>query len=485
MVQEKEIFFKNILQFFDAVTITIAFFIAFFLMGIIRDVYNLGQMAYAPSFDWSGALFFLKNNLWIFISAIVFWLTFMAMLGAYTDFRTRPFLQIVWIIIRAGLFVTLALGSVVFLTKMTLTSRLFIITLVSISAIALMLEKKLILMILEFLRQSGYNSVNLLIVGTGKRAQQFIDTVQTHSKWGLNIVGLVDDEPGKVGTYVKGFKVLGRLKDIPRLLHDYVIDNVVFVVPRRWLGKIEEAIIACENEGVGAYISIDLYNTKISRLKQSNLGEFPLLEFETVPAKEWELFIKRVVDVILSVLGIIVAAPLFILIGIGIKLSSKGPIFFKQERCGLNGRRFTLYKFRTMRVGADIVKKELERKNEMRGPVFKIKHDPRVYPFGRFLRKTSMDELPQLFNVLKGDMSIVGPRPPLPVEVDMYEIWQRRRLSLKPGLTCIWQVSGRNDIDFEEWMRMDLDYIDNWSFWLDLKIMFKTIFVVLFGYGAY
>ncbi|HDK35962.1 MAG TPA: sugar transferase [Bacteroidetes bacterium] len=485
MIYERERFLKNILQIFDAITVSLAFFVSFFLIGFIRNYYHLVEMAYAPSFDFSGAIFFFKNNLSLFISAIVFWLVFLSSFGVYRDFRIRSFWGIIWITLKTSFFMILALGSVVFLTKMTLTSRLFILTYAGVSITLILAEKKTVNFVLEILRKSGYNSINLLIVGTGKRAQHFIDTVQKHSKWGLKIIGLIDDEPGKVGLSVKGFKVLGRLRDMPIILHEYVVDNVVFVVPRSWLSKIENAIIACENEGVGAYISIDLYNTKISKLKQSQLGNIPLLEFDTVPANEWQLFVKRTIDIILTLIGIVIAAPLFLIIMIGIKLSSPGPIFFKQERVGVNGRRFTLYKFRTMRIGSEIKKKDLERKNEMKGPVFKIKHDPRVYPFGRFLRKTSMDELPQLFNVLKGDMSIVGPRPPLSVEVDMYEIWQRRRLSLKPGLTCVWQVSGRNEVDFDEWMQMDLDYIDNWSLWIDIKIIFKTFFVVLFGYGAY
>ena len=167
-----------------------------------------------------------------------------------------------------------------------------------------------------------------------------------------------------------------------------------------------------------------------------------------------------------------------------VKLSSRGPILFRQTRCGLNGRKFSLYKFRSMYVGAEMRKKELERQNIMGGPVFKMKRDPRVTRFGRFMRRFSIDELPQLFNVLRGDMSLVGPRPPIPDEVDMYETWHRRRLSMKPGLTCIWQVSGRNKVDFEQWMDMDLQYIDSFSLWLDFKILFRTVFVVLTGYGA-
>ena len=485
MVREKEIFLKNILQIIDLMVISVSFFAAFQLMGIVRGKLNLGGMAFAPSFDLRGALFFFEKNLLIFFSAILFWLLFLSFFGVYKNFRTNSYRNILWGIVQSGIAATLAIGSVVFLAKMTLTSRLFVGLFSLVSASSLLVEKRIILSFLDVMRKRGFNSVNILIVGTGKRGQKFINEVNRHKNWGLNIIGLIDDEPGRVGSKIMGTEVLGRLSDIPKLLHAYVVDRVVFVVPRSWLAKIEDAILACEKEGVGTYLSVDLYDTKISSIKQTHFGNIPLLEFETFSADEWQLFVKRAMDIAGALIGVILMLPLFLLIAIGIKLSSKGPIFFRQERSGLNGRRFILYKFRTMIVGAEIRKRELERQNEMKGPVFKMKRDPRVYPLGRLLRKISLDELPQLFNVLKGDMSIVGPRPPLPVEVEMYEIWQRRRLSLKPGITCIWQVSGRNMVDFDRWMEMDLEYIDNWSLWLDLKISLKTVLVVLFGYGAY
>ncbi len=223
---------------------------------------------------------------------------------------------------------------------------------------------------------------------------------------------------------------------------------------------------------------------RVAKVRQTDFYGFPLLEFETFSAKQWQLFFKRVIDILLSLTLLLLFSPLIIVAIIAIKLESKGPVLFSQVRSGLNGRKFKLYKFRTMVVGAEMKKRELEKMNEMDGPVFKIRHDPRITRVGAILRKTSIDEIPQLINVLKGDMSIVGPRPPLPVEVELYKMWQRRRLSLKPGLTCIWQVSGRNRIQFEKWMEMDLEYIDKWSLWLDFKILFKTVFVVLFGYGA-
>jgi len=263
-----------------------------------------------------------------------------------------------------------------------------------------------------------------------------------------------------------------------------VIDRIIFVIPRMWLNRIEEAIYQCEREGVSTAVSVDLYKPRLAQLRLSEFAEIPLIIYQTSPAKEWQLFFKRFFDILISAVGLLLLSPLFLTAILGIILTSRGPIFFRQVRSGKNGRKFVLLKFRSMYVGSEMLKKELERQNEMNGPVFKMKRDPRVTKFGRFMRKFSIDELPQLINVLRGHMSLVGPRPPLPEEVEMYETWQRRRLSMKPGLTCIWQVSGRNRVDFDKWMEMDLQYIDNFSLWLDFSIMVRTIFVVLTGYGA-
>ena len=209
-----------------------------------------------------------------------------------------------------------------------------------------------------------------------------------------------------------------------------------------------------------------------------------LISFETTVTDEFQLFIKRAFDVIVSSIGLIVLSPVLLLVAIVIKVTSPGPALFAQQRMGVNGRKFTLYKFRTMRKDAHERRAEVEKLNEMDGPVFKIKNDPRVTPVGRFLRKLSIDEFPQIFNVFIGHMSLVGPRPPLSDEVVQYEPWQRRRLSMRPGITCLWQVSGRNKVDFKQWMKLDLEYIDTWSLWLDFKILMKTVPVVLFGIGA-
>jgi exopolysaccharide biosynthesis polyprenyl glycosylphosphotransferase len=337
---------------------------------------------------------------------------------------------------------------------------------------------------LNVIYRSGHNLINLLIVGTGRRAQEFINTVNEHKNWGLQIVGLIDDDPKVLGKKILNYEVVGRIRDIPRLLRELVVDQVVFVVPRMWLNRIEKSIFHCENEGVSTAVSLDLYNPRFAQMRISSLAEVPLLIFQTSIATEWQLFIKRSIDLIVSFTALVFMIPLFIVVSILIKLTSRGPIFFRQTRSGKYGRKFILYKFRSMYLGAENHRALLDKKNEMNGPVFKMKKDPRCTAFGKFMRRFSIDELPQFFNILKGDMSLVGPRPPIPSEVDNYETWQRRRLSMKPGLTCIWQVSGRNEVEFEEWMEMDLKYIDNFSLWLDFKILVRTFFVVIIGYGA-
>ncbi len=484
MVREKEAFLRSLIKLIDFCVIIAAFIVSYFVSFYIRDFFNFGQMAFAEAKNFEGFLNFARNTSILWIIYIPSWIFVLSIQGMYQDIRTRSFLHILIIILKTSLITSLILGTAIFIFKMTLTSRLFIGTYIAITVLFLIIEKSFLSRVIDYFHKLGYNQINLLIVGTGKRARQFIRTVKKHSNWGLRIVGLIDDDHGMFGKEIEGYRVLGRIQDIPFIIHRKVIDRVIFVVPRLWLNRIDEAILACEREGIATSISMDLYNLRIAKVRQTDFGGFPLLEFETFHAREWQLFVKRLIDIFLSLFLLILLSPLMLVVAILIKLTSKGPVLFKQVRCGLNGRQFTLYKFRTMIVGAEMKRRELEKMNEMDGPVFKIKRDPRITKVGRILRKFSIDELPQLFNVLKGDMSIVGPRPPLPVEVEMYQLWQRRRLSLKPGLTCIWQVSGRNKVKFEKWMEMDLQYIDNWSLWLDFKIMFKTFFVVLTGYGA-
>jgi len=298
------------------------------------------------------------------------------------------------------------------------------------------------------------------------------------------VIGVINDESIRKVEKADNIEVIGTLEDLTEILHSYAVDQVMFVVPRLRLTHIEDAIYSCETEGVKATIAVDLFDLTVAKSIPTELDGIPLISFETTTANEWQLFMKRSIDILLSGLGLLILTPLYSIAALLIKLSSRGPVLFKQKRIGLNGREFIFYKFRTMYDGSEKRRTELEALNEMDGPVFKIKKDPRITPVGRILRKFSIDELPQFLNVFLGHMSIVGPRPPLPDEVRQYQCWHRRRLSMRPGISCLWQISGRNNIDFENWMKLDLQYLDNWSLWLDFKILIKTIPAVVFGSGA-
>jgi exopolysaccharide biosynthesis polyprenyl glycosylphosphotransferase len=269
-------------------------------------------------------------------------------------------------------------------------------------------------------------------------------------------------------------------------LHAHSISRVIFAGAHSHMNRLQEAITACETEGVEAWLEANFIKTSIARPSFDSLGSKPMLVFRATPAFSWAILIKGMIDTVGALVLIVLASPVMLVATIMIKLTSPGPAIFRQQRGGKNGKPFVMYKFRTMRSDAEMRRKELEPFNQMSGPVFKIDNDPRITQFGGWLRKTSIDELPQLFNVLKGEMSLVGPRPLPLYEVEKFQnTAQRRRLSVKPGLTCLWQVTGRNEVkDFQDWVRLDLEYIDNWSLWLDLGILLRTIPVVLLGLGA-
>lgn len=284
-----------------------------------------------------------------------------------------------------------------------------------------------------------------------------------------------------------GFNLTGRpVQEIVNLLHDHSVFGVILSAKHTNFEQIEYVIQACELEGIEVWLIADFFSTQISRTSLDEVAGRPLLVFRTTPEVSWHNLAKQLMDFCGAFILLLILCPLFLAIAVAIKFAAPGPVFFKQKRSGLSGAPFTLYKFRTMVTNAEQFKQELAAMNEMSGPVFKVTNDPRVTPIGKFLRKWSLDELPQLFNVLRGEMSLVGPRP-LPVdEVQRFDnLAHRRRLSVKPGLTCLWQIKGRNQIsDFKEWVRLDLEYIDNWTLWLDLKILLLTIPAVLRGTGA-
>ena len=268
------------------------------------------------------------------------------------------------------------------------------------------------------------------------------------------------------------------------MIEEHIVDEIIFAVSKAQLERMEEFFLACEEQGVKTRVLVDFFPHLHSEMALDRLENMPLLSFSNAPENEYLLFLKRALDLAMASVLLIAAAPFLLLIAALVRLTSPGPAIYRQLRCGLNGRKFWLYKFRSMHQDAEQMRQSVEHLNEMDGPVFKSSRDPRVTSIGRFLRKTSLDELPQLLNILKGDMSFVGPRPPLPEEVAQYEKWQRRRLRMKPGLTCLWALAGRNQLNFTQWMQLDMEYIDNWSLALDFKILLRTIPRVLSGRGA-
>ena len=338
---------------------------------------------------------------------------------------------------------------------------------------------------LEYARRGRAHYV--MVVGMGEPALRLGAELEAAAAYGIRLTGFFADEPGPPDT--KEITLDARypvhpLDTLPELLRRRVIDEIIFAVDSRRLVELQEVMLACDEEGVRTRVAVDFFPHVNSQIYLDRLGASPLLTFSATPHDEIRLLVKRATDLLLGSAALVVLFPFMLLIAALIRLTSPGPVIFRQERCGLNGRRFTFYKFRSMWENADAMRASLEHMSK-RQLALKIPNDPRATPLGRWLRKFSIDEWPQLWNVLRGDMSLVGPRPAIPEEVDQYQRWQRRRLRMRPGLTCLWAVSGRDSVDFETWMKMDMEYIDNWSLALDWKILMRTIPQVLSGRGVH
>ena len=321
----------------------------------------------------------------------------------------------------------------------------------------------------------------VMVVGSGASARHLGQALEQSADYGVRLMGFLDDEPGQV-ELSQAYQQY-PLSQLPELLRQQVIDEIIFAVDSGRLAGMEEVFLLCGEEGVRTRVVVDFFPHVNSQVYLDRLGTTPLLTFSAAPHDEIRLLLKRVTDILLAGAALVLLLPFMLLIALLILLTSPGPAIFRQERCGLNGRRFVFYKFRSMCDNAEELKASVAHLNQ-RSTAFKIPNDPRLTRLGWFLRKFSIDEWPQLWNVLKGDMSLVGPRPAVPEEVERYQRWQRRRLRMRPGLTCLWAVAGRDALDFETWMKMDMQYIDTWSLALDWKIILRTIPRVLTGRGA-
>ena len=453
----------------DMVLTTGTFFLAYFLRKALND--SLGPIQ--PLRHYAVVLYII----------LPLWGYFFYSYLAYISFRIKGISQIIWPVARTVFTGGIVIMTILYILKLGEISRSFILIFLFVNLFVHSLFRCLIYFVAHYIRKKGYNYRTVLIVGTGRRAKDFAKFLEGHLEWGIRVIGFVDHKGKKTYEWPNSDKIVGPLSEFKNIITSFQVDEVMFVLPRNWIDKIEEQILLCEKIGIKASITADLYPLTVSMTMMDDFGGWPMLSFNPAPRLQKAIYAKRAFDIMVSSIALIFLSPVMLGCMIAVKLSGSGSIFFSQERCGMNSRRFRLFKFRTMVENAEKIKKGLIGMNEMSGPVFKIKKDPRVTRVGSFLRKYSLDELPQLINVFKGDMSIVGPRPLPTSEVMCFDVAPRRRQSVKPGITCIWQVSGRNKIGFADWMKLDLEYIDKWSLKRDFMIILKTIPAVLKGTG--
>ena len=451
----------------DLAALSIALWLAFFYGGT-EGVDYVWRAISVPTFD--STLFFVGVlTSWSFVLSS-FWL--------YRSKRLASLRDEFFDVLRAVAFASLILATMILLAEWHIFPKRFMLIFAAISVALLFLIRLSKRRMLREFRLHGRNLRSVVVIGAGERGQKIVDLIKTNPQLGYQFAGFVDD--------LNTANRLGKLDDIKKVLAENVIDEVFMCLPiKTYYERMEAIAQAAEEQGITVRLNSNLFNSRLSRSVPGDIGETPILSLFTGQPANWQIFIKDAID-FSGALGLLtVLTPLMLVIAVLIKLTSPGKVFFVQERVGYNKRLFKMYKFRTMVADAAALQTSLENLNEADGPVFKIKNDPRVTKIGKLLRKSSLDELPQLLNVLFGDLSLVGPRP-LPVrDFERFdELWFNRRFSVKPGITCIWQISGRNETAFDRWILQDLEYIDRWSLALDFKILIKTIPVVLRGSGA-
>ena len=434
---------------------------------------------------WGQTVGPLREHLWLLPTSILVFGLLIWLFNTYEGFRSRSMLLQVFLAGATSIAGVLLLYALVAILKFTLNRSLIGIFGIAVFG-ALVLTRFVAMGFLIHYTQKGYDRHYVVIGGTKVEGLALAETLEEVHGGVFQVRGFVSEDPGDVGRDAGRWKVLGTFQDLPALASKMPVDEVYLLPSTGPLEGNLDLIRQCESMGMTVHLRLAPFEKTISRLELEETAGGDYLRFTTAPKSGTALFAKRLLDVVAASALLLLLAPFLGIVALLVRLSSRGPAIFRQERAGMNGRIFTLYKFRTMVEGAEKDRAGLEGKNEMDGPVFKIKEDPRITGLGRILRKLSIDELPQLWNVVKGDMSLVGPRPLPTYEVEKFEPWQRRRMSMRPGITCIWQVSGRNKLTtFTEWMELDLEYVDRWSLGLDLKILLRTIPAVLGGRGAY
>ncbi len=460
---------------FDAVLINAAFRIAYWLrydLQLFRSVdpaNNVPYSAYLPL---------------VILQTIVLLLA-MRREGAYDLRRTRPLFDELYGVLNATTTAIMLVIVFVFFYRSLFYSRIIFVYAGILILILVGTARLVRRMILARLRQAGEGIDRLLIVGAGEVGRAVMRNIIAQPELGYQIVGFLDDDPAKSHTDIGPIKALGTTEVLAHVIQTHAINQVIITLPWQYHRKTMRLVLEAEEAGARARVVPDLFQLSLGGVDVETINGIPLISIKPTALTGWNLVIKRALDLSLSILIVLLTAPLWLLIALAIKLDSPGPVFFKQERAGKGRKPFMVYKFRSMYVGAEAQQQALAAHNEASGPLFKMRDDPRRTRVGRFLRRTSLDELPQFINVIRGEMSIVGPRPALFSEVAQYQEWQRKRLEIQPGITGLWQVSGRSDLSFDEMVMLDIYYGENWSLGADIRIMLRTIPQILFGDGAY
>lgn len=457
------IFFLD--AFFTMITLVVSF--------LARDFFLVDETLSASSH------LFLLPLLLAFITSLL------SYFGAYEGPNRKTITGYAWAISRATALAVVLLLTLLFFLKIEYVSRFVILIFALAEPMVLFIIRVFVTRNFKKQVKSGEKKLRIIIVGTKDRALELLHTLKAQMVWGIEVVGFIDPDPSCLGTVIEGIPVIGSVETTEECLKNNVIDEVIIAISRSLLKDAEPIVKSCEEEGIRVRFMADIFNVQVAHISLSQVGGIPLLNMESVLQDKQQLIAKRIFDLSLTILAIPVLIPLFLLIAIAIKLDTPGPIFFVQKRVGLRKHVFPMFKFRSMYLNAEEKITELEHLNEADGPIFKMTNDPRVTRIGKILRRTSLDELPQLINVLRGEMSLVGPRPMSIRDVDLFDRGiQRKRFSVQPGITCIWQISGRSDLPFEKWLELDLEYIDKWNFWFDVKILFKTFPAVIKSKGA-
>lgn len=471
----------ELVRLIDVVVIFVAFYLAYYIRDATpfpaimnRLLEGYIQIPMTATFEIEN----LENILWLIVPT---WLFLLSYSHTYDFERTGTFFKIIQNIFKVHLAGAFVIATFIFFTNAFQYKRSFFFLFIILSFVLTLFVRYAVHVLLGLLRARGRNNHRAVIIGSGAKTLKVLSELKSHPFWGFYIKGIISERPLKEKSLL-GLKVLGTKEELERILRENPIDDVFVAMEEGKHYELKKILQICENIGVAVHLIPDKYDLEIAKSSVATLGKLEFVTFFTVDNNLAQHIAKRVMDLTISVMLLPFLAVTTLIVGIFIKLNSPGPIIYKSLRLTRNRRPFIFFKFRTMVAGAEEKFELVSKHDKMEGPVSKIEDDPRVTRVGKFLRKYSIDELPQIVNVLFGDMSMVGPRPPTPVEVEHYTLSQLRKLSMQQGITGLWQVTGRDQVvRFEDRLKLDLEYIDHWSFWLDVRILFRTLFVVFKG----